>query len=131
MFGTEIKLFHRRKEMKKRKTIIQIVRDKKPRLKDPTVAQKNETLSQAAVIGGMRSVAWRRYMEQFIDTDFPENDDQLMRLLGTDGTDTDPGLNRARAYLVANGTCGQGTQNGFDANVEGIDAGLPVLEIAE
>ena len=110
-----------------RKTIMERVVEKKAVLiNDQIAADANQLLSQAAIIGGIHSVAWKTYMEQFIDKD-ADHDDQLMRLLATDGTDTNPGLSRARAYLVANGMCGQGTRTQFDQNVDTIDAGLPVL----
>lgn len=110
-----------------RKKIITKVLEMKEKLKnDPQAALENQKRSQAAIIGGMRSVAWKKYMEEFVDKD-NQHADQLMRLLATDGTDTNEGLNRARAYLVANGMCGQGTRNLFDENVHTIDTNLPEL----
>lgn len=108
-----------------RKKIIEKVRVKKDLIiKDKKAADENQVLSQAAIIGGIQSPAWRNYMLQFCDTEF-EHDDQLMRLCATDGTDANLGLNRARAYLVANGMCGEGTRNRFDENVDTIDDQLP------
>lgn len=110
-----------------RKTIIEKVLERKAVLiADANAADANQLLSQAAIIGGIHSTAWKTYMEQFVDMD-ADHDDQLMRLLATDGTDTNPGLSRARAYLVANGMCGQGTRTQFEQNVDTIDAGLPAL----
>jgi hypothetical protein len=62
-------------------------------------------------------------MEQFVS----ENDsEQLMRLLAEDGTSADQALIDNRAYLVANGVCGEGTRDRFDENVRTIDKDLPI-----
>lgn len=47
---------------------------------------------------------WVRYMSLFA-----KNEDELARLIPTDGTENDPVKRDARAYLVANGTCAPGT----------------------
>jgi hypothetical protein len=108
-----------------RKKIIEKVRAKKELIiNDKSAADANQVLSQAAVIGGFQSNAWLTYMRQFVDMD-GDHDDQLMRLCATDGTAGNTGLSRARAYLVANGMCGEGTRTRFDENVDTIDDLLP------
>jgi hypothetical protein len=90
---------------------------------DHTPAQKTGELARAAITGGIKSPAWKEYMEQFDPT--PE---QLQRLLATDGTSDDPGLILRRAYLVANGVCGMPSPdtNILDRFVESIDEAPPV-----
>jgi hypothetical protein len=115
--------------MKTRKTkIINLVLKKKEEINQPgepgsAAAAANKRKAIAAVTGGIKSPAWEAYMRQFVS----ENDEeQLMRLLGTDGTDTSASQNLIdnRAYLVSNGVCGEGTRERFDENVKTIDQGL-------
>lgn len=89
---------------------------------DPTVADIPE-LAQAAVLGGIKSTAWATYMARFCNQEngIP-NDVQLRRLRGVDGSLKDTN----RAYLVANGTCGDFTRDHFETNVQSIDDGLSV-----
>ena len=91
---------------------------------DHTPAQKTGELARAAIKGGIMSVAWKEYMEQFEGL----SPDQLKRLLATDGTFGDPGLDLRRAYLVANGVCGMPSPdtNNLDRFVESIDDAPPV-----
>jgi hypothetical protein len=97
--------------------IIEKVRQRKSELKaNRAEAKKNSERAVAAVQAGIRSKAWKAYMEQFADT--PE---QLMRLMGTDGTLGDKELDRNRAYLVANAVCGAGSTDTLDMGVETID----------
>lgn len=97
--------------------IIEKVRAKMARIqKDRLEAHDNRDKAVAAIQGGIRSKAWKIYMEQFADT--PE---QLMRLMGTDGTLEDSELSIRRAYLVGNAVCGSGTPTGFDQHVDSID----------
>lgn len=86
-------------------------------------AQANAKLAIAAVTGGINSPAWERYMLQFVDKDAGGNPDQeqLMRLLATDNTESDEALIKNRAYLVSNGPCGEGTKDRFEELVKSID----------
>ena len=109
------------------KKIIDLVLEKKQKMKDSVdEAKANQVRSQAAIIGGLESVAWRNYMLHFVDPEGSdeEQEKQIMRLTATDGTEANDGLSRARAYLVANGMCGEGTRDLFESNVDGIDNGL-------
>jgi hypothetical protein len=91
---------------------------------DHTPAQKTGELARAAITGGVMSVAWKEYMEQFQGL----SPDQLKRLLATDGTFGDPGLDLRRAYLVSNGVCGMPSPdtNALDRFVDSIDDTPPV-----
>jgi hypothetical protein len=105
------------------KIIDHVLRRKEEILADEAVARENQGMAELAVIGGITSPAWRTYMEQFCDKDDNgvANPQQLMRLIGTDGK---PNLNRNRAYLVANGMCGDFTKAHFEENVQSIDEEL-------
>lgn len=111
-----------------RKKIINFVLDMKAAIgaggaAGSAAAAANAKLAVAAVTGGVKSPAWRVYMEQFVskgDNNQPD-EEQLMRLLATDGTESDEALTRNRAYLVANGVCGEGTITKFDQLVKSID----------
>jgi len=84
-------------------------------------ALANQKLAIAAVTGGIKSPAWESYMSQFVSNGDQE---QLMRLLATDGSDANQGLIDNRAYLVSNGVCGEGTRARFDENVRTLDKDL-------
>lgn len=108
------------------KKIIDLVTAKKEALNQPgkpgsDAAAANKLLAVAAVTGGIKSAAWEKYMTQFVDN---SDQEQLMRLLATDGSDTDQGLIDSRAYLVSNGVCGEGTKLRFDENVKTLDRDL-------
>jgi hypothetical protein len=83
----------------------------------------NAELAIAAVTGGINSPAWEKYMLQFVSKDASGNPDQeqLMRLLATDGTESEQSLIKNRAYLVSNGPCGEGTKDRFEELVKSID----------
>jgi hypothetical protein len=68
--------------------------------------------SGGQVVDGQAPPAWKDYMNTFAKS--PE---ELARLIPTDGTDNDPVKRDARAYLVANGTCGTGTTMTLQDNV--------------
>jgi hypothetical protein len=114
-----------------RKTITELVLNRKKQLNandpsGPIAAAENQRLAQAAIIGGIKSNEWKTYMLQFVDDDPATGApfaDQLSRLLGTDNN-ADPALNKARAYLVSNGMCGDWTRKHFEETVQGIDSGL-------
>jgi hypothetical protein len=109
------------------KKIIELVEDRKNVLaNDPTRSKVEATrtgkLAVAAIIGGIRSAAWREYMLQFGEST-PLLPEQLERLLATDGTLGDVDLDLRRAYLVSNGTCGAASPDtqGLAGNVATID----------
>ena len=80
---------------------------------DAAVVKKSadiQRLSLAAVKGGQGSDAWKAYMSLFVDAG---NTKQLARLLGKDSTAAKADMNEARAYLVADGTCGVDTVTNF------------------
>ena len=95
-------------------------------LQDQT-GEKGETLRSQAVAAiyagqfgpdGQGSAAWREYMRNFID---PVDDPaQLARLTGIDdpGCAATPYIREARAYLIANATCGTPT---FPTTTKGVD----------
>jgi hypothetical protein len=97
--------------------IIDKIRQKKNDIgNNPELATENRKKAVAAITGGIKSKHWKTYMEQFADTP-----DQLMRLLGTDGTAGVEGFDTKRAYMLGNATCGEPTFNRLDNEVEGID----------
>lgn len=108
--------------MVKKKIIDKVLEKKTVMATTPGTADSNKDLAIAAIIGGIKSPAWRTYMEQFVDGG---DSDQLMRLLATDGTDNDKTQREHRAYLLTNATCGETTKGLFDTNVESIDQDLP------
>lgn len=72
-----------------------------------------------AILGG--SVEWVTYMKEFAKTS-----DELARLIPTDGSHTDQGMNDARAYLVAKSPCGTDTVTGFERTITAVLDGEPV-----
>lgn len=90
------------------KRIIEKVREKRASMEqDPNEAETNAKLAAAAIKGGISSTAWNEYMSQFVeDSTTPLGEDQLKRLLATDGTDGNEELDRKRAYMLSNGICG-------------------------
>jgi hypothetical protein len=68
--------------------------------------------SKQAILHGRPSEAWTSYMSLF-----STSDEELARLIPTDGTDSDPVMEKARAYLVANGICSMGTGTNLPNNV--------------
>ena len=89
-------------------------------------AKANTEKAIAAITGGIKSTAWRTYMEQFVSrgADGQLDQEQLDRLLAVDGTDKIQARIDNRAYLVSNGVCGQGTADRFLLNVSTIDTDL-------
>jgi len=110
------------------KRIIEMVIAKSALMRgDRKSADQNAMLASAAVHGGVRSVAWRNYMMQFVEQDprgTPVDPKQLERLLGTDGTLGDSDLDMRRAYLVGNGPCGSTTPDRLPVTVNSIDIDL-------
>jgi hypothetical protein len=108
--------------------IIDIVFEKRKELiENRDTAVTNSLLAIAAIHGGVRSRAWRAYMLQFVrqgPLGTPADPRQLARLLATDGTDGNPSLDRHRAYMVANATCGPGTPYDFHMEVNTVDNGI-------
>lgn len=111
------------------KTIIEMAQKKRVTIsKYASEAGQNVQLAVAAIIGGIRSPAWRSYMMQFIEQNtpgVPVEPAQLERLLGTDGTLGDVVLDRRRAYLIANAICGSETIFTTTFGVITIDDTLP------
>jgi len=102
--------------------IIDHVLKRKKELENQAEADENQGLAQAAILGGVHSKAWKTYMLQFCTDDQGKvNQDQLARLTAPDNSD---GLERNRAYLVANGMCGKFTRAHFEENVISIDENL-------
>jgi hypothetical protein len=81
-----------------------------------TTADNIQNKAIAVINGGVSE--WVDYMKLFAGT--PTDPQQLARLVPTDGTGTDAGKQRARAYLVANGLCGDTTTDHLDREVTGI-----------
>jgi hypothetical protein len=116
------------------KKIIDLVRAKKARMEEPTPggeqeATDNSKLAIAAIIGGIKSEAWRAYMLQFVDKDEEGKEvdpRQLQRLLAMDDTAGDEEMDLHRVYMVSNGPCGAASPDGlgFDFAVDSIDNGL-------
>ena len=97
--------------------------------KDNGEAERNALLAAAAIKGGMGSPAWRAYMIQFVEQEFPgspADPRQLNRLMGIDESRDLPDMDRKRAYLVGNGPCGDTTPTTLPDNVDSIDEGLAV-----
>ena len=79
-------------------------------------------LGLKAIHEGKGSDPWKEYMSIFAE---PGNEAQLKRLQATDGTDGDPDMNRARAYLIADGPCTPDTVLNFGKGAsETLDQGL-------
>jgi hypothetical protein len=112
------------KEFPMPKIIDHVLSRKKEINEDAQEARANQQLAELAVIGGITSNAWRVYMRQFCDKDANGvvNDVQLRRLTALDNGNQN--FNRNRAYLVANGMCGDFTKAHFEENVQSIDDGL-------
>jgi len=73
------------------------------------IADRVQELAIKAITGGVSD--WVEYMKLFKTTDA-----ELARLIPTGETSDDPRV-KARAYLVANGTCGMGTTQHLADNV--------------
>lgn len=72
-----------------------------------------------AILGG--SNEWVTYMREFATT--PE---ELARLIPTDESHADDGMNDARAYLVAKAPCGTDTVTTFEQTITEVLDGVPV-----
>ena len=66
------------------------------------IADELKTKATNAILGGASN--YLKYMQLFAKTE-----EELARLIPTDGTEDDPLKKEARAYLVANGVCAPGT----------------------
>lgn len=76
------------------------------------IAQEVQQKAISAILGG--TVEWIEYVRLFAD---PANPAELARLIPTDGTHNDPVRREARAYLAANGMCGETTTGTLMNNV--------------
>ncbi|HSE15617.1 MAG TPA: hypothetical protein VLB46_01105 [Pyrinomonadaceae bacterium] len=81
-------------------------------------AQRLQLLSIRATLGGQNSHEWKVFMEQFA-----ENELELARLTGVDGTMGDPAKDKARAYLVSNAFFG--LTNNSSSILDALDSDLP------
>jgi len=66
------------------------------------------------------STEWVEYMQEFATS--PQ---ELARLVPTDGSHTNQGMNDARAYLVAKAPCGTETVTTFEIGITEILDGQP------
>ena len=74
----------------------------------------------SAILGGSKE--WVEYMRLFAAPDKPQ---QLARLIPTDSSGQDDGMNLTRAYLVAAGPCTPDTVDNMENAVTGqLDIGL-------
>src|SRR5947209_11608019 len=70
-------------------------------LNDPAVAESIRQMAAAAITGRSSSAAWGTFMAMFADTE-----QQLSRLVGSDGTLSDPKIDYARACLIVDAFTG-------------------------
>lgn len=94
-----------------------------------TTGRVTDELSEqsiAAILGGLGSPAWKKYMENFVDKEGPDRPKQLARLMGEDLAGGDPYIQTAIAYLVSNGSCGSPTRTKLTLQLENglLDQGL-------
>jgi hypothetical protein len=79
-------------------------------------ANEVQRRARAAIFGGEGSPEWIQYMTLYAGS--PVNPQQLARLIPTDGSEANPAMHEARAYLVANGMlCGVATTDLTDNHV--------------
>lgn len=93
----------------RREILLECLGDDKP------TTRRIQDRSVQALINGMTSEQCRIYMREFAQTDA-----QLQRLMGEDGTGGDATKRKARAYLIANGTCGTETVTKFELGVTDV-----------
>lgn len=92
----------------RREILLECLGDNKPttrRIQDEAIQ---------ALLNGMSSDQCRTYMREFADPNIPA---QLRRLMGEDGAAGDETKRKARAYLIANGTCGTETVTKFEIGI--------------
>jgi hypothetical protein len=95
---------------------------------DPTgkLGEELRALAVDAIYAGQGTEAWRNFMKTFAGT--PEDPAQLARLTAVNdpGCPASPYIREARAYLIANITCGTPTFTGTTRGVEDrLDKTLP------
>ena len=101
----------------KRRILLEVVEEDKP------FTREVQDKAVAGILNGINSEHGETYMKLFAD--LPSKPQQLERLMGRDGTGGNPGMQRARAYLFANGPCGTGTVLNFENGVTNeLDIGL-------
>lgn len=100
-------------------------------LEHPDRAGQNMAMALAAMKDGIKSDAWLHYMSQFVSRheDGSLDEDQLGRLMATDGTLGDPILDRQRAYMIGNAVCGESTTGNFHIGIESIDNRIRGLQV--
>ena len=84
------------------------------------MSQKVKQGAINAILGGAKD--YIAYMSLFANTPA-----ELARLIPSDGTQDDPTMRQARAYLVANAVCAPGTATGLTANVFDLLDNPPVV----
>jgi hypothetical protein len=94
---------------------IAVVKDKET--KEGQLANALSTLAVEAIMGGLGSDAWVKYMSVFAD-----NEAQL-KLLTETAEGEDPYLPRSRAYIVSNAVCAAGTNT---ATTNGVDKSIAI-----
>lgn len=98
--------------------------------KDPDLTTKFRDGAVAAIYAGEGSAEWREYMENFAGS--PINAVQLARLTGVGDVPCNEWIRPARAYLIANGTCGTPTFHNYLLGVtDNLDVTLPVGPAAD
>jgi hypothetical protein len=93
----------------RREILLECLGDDKP------TTRRIQDESVLALINGMTSDQCRAYMRNYAKTDA-----ELKRLMGEDGTGGDTTKQKARAYLIANGTCGTETVTKFEIGVTDV-----------
>jgi hypothetical protein len=92
---------------------------------DKSFSEDIQNKAIAAILNGPASTQWEIYMTMFIDQVDPAKTEQLRRLTGKDGTAGVDDLDRARAYLVADGPCTPDTSLNFGKfSLNRLDIGL-------
>lgn len=81
----------------------------------PTAARLRRKALVAIRKGANGSAEWKDYMQEFATTPA-----ELARLLPTDGSESDAGMNDARAYLVAKAPCGTDTVTTFEKGISAL-----------
>ena len=95
----------------RREILLECLADNKP------FTREVQDKAVAAILNGMQSAECREYMNLFAD---PAKPQQLARLMSQDSSAGNPAMDRARAYLVANGPCGTDTVTNFEKGVSDV-----------
>jgi hypothetical protein len=93
----------------RREILLECLTDNKP------TTRRIQREAVDALIHNMSSDQCRLYMRNYATTDA-----ELRRLMGEDGTGGIETKQKARAYLIANGTCGTETVTKFELGVSDV-----------